>query len=98
MDDTLCQRFFQTPSCPLQRQYEALRAVFADGRPQKEVAERFGYSYDAFRQLVHQFRQSCAADQPPPFFSNPVSVGHRQRRQPPKRRGRSRPPSPTSAP
>src|SRR5438046_2647531 len=57
MDDTSCRRFFLEPSGPLQRQYEALRAVFIDGLSQKEVADRFGYSYDAFRQLIHQFRQ-----------------------------------------
>ena len=38
-----------------------------DGLSQKDAALRFGYSYDAFRQLVHQFRQDCAAGTPPPF-------------------------------
>lgn len=66
-DDTLCQNFFNRPACPAQRQYEALRAVFIDGLSQKDAAGRFGYSYDAFRQLVHQFRQNCAAGTPPPF-------------------------------
>jgi Helix-turn-helix domain len=72
MDDTYCRRFFQEPTGPLQRQYEALRAVFLDGLSQKEAAGRFGYSYDAFRQLVHQFRHGCAAGTPPPFFSSRV--------------------------
>jgi hypothetical protein len=74
MDDTLCQRFFNQPVCPAQRQYEALRAVFLDGLAQKAAAERFGYAYDAFRQLVHQFRQDCANSTPPPF-SRPRAVG-----------------------
>ena len=69
MDDTLCQPFFQQPRCPAQRQYEALRAVFRDGLSQKDAALRFGYNYAAFRQLVHQFRQACAAGNPPPFLS-----------------------------
>lgn len=73
MDDTLCQRFFEQPACPAQRQYEALRAVFDGGRSQKDAAERFGYAYDAFRQLVHQFRCDCAAGTPPPF-SPPTAV------------------------
>jgi transposase-like protein len=72
MDDTPCYRFFQEPTGPLQRQYEALRAVFLDGLSQKEAAGRFGYSYAAFRQLVHQFRRGCAAGTPPPFFSSRV--------------------------
>jgi hypothetical protein len=67
MDDTPCCRFFLEPSCAPQRQYEALRAVFLDRGRQKDVAQRFGYDYDAFRQLVGQFRAACATGQPPPF-------------------------------
>lgn len=73
MDDTLCQVFFNQPAGPAQRQYEALRAVFIDSLSQKDAAQRFGYSYDAFRQLVHQFRQNCVAGTPPPF-SLPTSA------------------------
>jgi len=69
MDDTLCQAFFNQPACPAQRQYEALRAVFIDGLSQSDAAARFGYSPDAFRQLVHQFRQDIAAGTAPPFSS-----------------------------
>ena len=65
MDDTLCQAFFSQPACPAQRQYEALRAVFIDG-----------LSQDAFRQLVHQFRQDVAAGTPPPFSSPNGADGH----------------------
>ena len=67
MDDTLCQLFFDRPACPAQRQYEALRAVFNGGLSQKDAAERFGYAYNAFRQLVHHFRRDCAAGTPPPL-------------------------------
>ena len=73
MDDTLCQDFFNRPVCPMQRQYEALRAVFVESLSQKDAALRFGYSYDAFRQLVHQFRQNCVNGNPPPF-SLPLSA------------------------
>jgi len=57
MDDLRCREFFSQPTHPYQRQYEALRAVFLEGHSQKEVAERFGYTYNSFRQLVHEFRQ-----------------------------------------
>jgi hypothetical protein len=70
MDDTFCQVFFQQPDCPAHRQYEALRAIFLDGLSQKDAALRFGYDYDAFRQLVHQFRQACVSGNPPPFSSH----------------------------
>jgi transposase len=65
---------------------------------QKEAADRFGYSYDAFRQLVHQFRQDCAAGTPPPFFSShaPGDLPHRSPRS--NRLDRSSRPLPTSEP
>ena len=59
MDDTSIRRFFEQPTNPYHRQYEALRAVFLDGRRQKEVAEEFGYQYGTMRQLVYEFRKRC---------------------------------------
>jgi hypothetical protein len=97
MDDTPCCRFFLRPSCAPQRQYEALRAVFLDHCRQKDVAQRFGYSYAAFRQLVGQFRAGCVHGRPPPFF---VPRGRGRRRAPAPRRssGPSAPPPPTAGP
>jgi hypothetical protein len=71
MDDMRCREFFAQPTHPYQRQYEALRAIFLEGRSQKEVADQFGYTYDSLRQLVHAFRQqddqtSASA----PFFAS----------------------------
>jgi transposase len=98
MDDLLCRRFFDEPSCPAQRQYEALGAVFIEGLSQKEAAGRFGYTADAFRQLVHQFRLARAADTTPPF-SSPRDADARPAR-PRVRRGRPTrrtPPTPASS-
>jgi hypothetical protein len=96
MDDTPCRVFFLQPADATQRLYEALRAVFIEGCRQKDVATRFGYSCDAFRQQVHQFRAGCAAGQPPPF-SAPGRAG--VRRQPHAPRGdRNGLSSPTAAP
>ena len=67
MDDTPARRFFLQPSADPQRLYEAFRAVFLDGGRQKDVADRFGYDYAAFRQQVTRFRARCATGQPPPF-------------------------------
>jgi len=97
MDDTACCRFFLEPSCAPPRQYEALRAVFLDGCRQKDVAERFGYSYQAFRQLVGQFRARCADGQPPPFFA-PRGRGRRRAPAPRRRPGPSGPPRPIAGP
>jgi DNA-directed RNA polymerase specialized sigma24 family protein len=71
MDDTAYQRYFTRPTQTYHRQYEALRAVFVDGRSQKEVAEEFGFQHSSLRQLVYEFRQHCDADRKSsesPFF------------------------------
>jgi hypothetical protein len=71
MEDTAMKEFFTRPSQTYHRQYEALRAVFVDGRSQKEVAEAFGYEYDAFRQLIRGFRRYLDAgseSMESPFF------------------------------
>jgi len=52
--------FFLSPEEPLQRQYEALRAFFADQQGSADVADRFGYSPGSFRVLCHQFRHDDA--------------------------------------
>ena len=96
MDDTRCSRFFLQPAGDGQRLYEALRAVFVDGRRQKDVAERFGYSFDAFRQQVLLFRAGCACGQPPPFSARARAAGHRA--SPKRRDSRGAPPSRTAAP
>jgi hypothetical protein len=44
------------PGHPRQRQYEALRAYFAEGAPSATVALRFGYQPGAFRILCWRFR------------------------------------------
>lgn len=48
--------FFLNPQNTKHRQYEALRAFFVDNTPGRTVAEKFGYSYGAFRLLCHQFK------------------------------------------
>jgi hypothetical protein len=55
------------------------------------VAERFGYDYAAFRQLVGQFRARCVNGQLPPFSA--PRVRGRCRAQGPRR-----PPSPNARP
>lgn len=66
---TMAGRFFLEPSSAKQRQYEALRAYFVEGRPSAEVAAAFGYTEGAFRVLCHHFRR----DLEPTFFASPQS-------------------------
>lgn len=50
------------PAHPRQRQYEALRAYFAEGAPSATVALRFGYQPGAFRVLCWRFRHQMDRD------------------------------------
>ncbi len=66
-DLSKCRHFFLTPASAKQRQYEALRAFFVEGRPSREVARAFGYSTGSFQVLCHHFRR----DTDPLFFVSP---------------------------
>jgi len=57
-------RFFLEPHHPKQRQYEALRAYYVEGRSSAEAARAYGYSPGAFRVLCHSFLR----DSSPCFF------------------------------
>jgi len=67
MDDTTYRRFFLEPDQTSHRRYEALRAIFVEGLPLNQVADRFGYRPSALRSLVSRFRSGCRAATPPPF-------------------------------
>ena len=78
MDAARCRRFFlDADSATYPRQYEALRAVFVDGHPQNDVADKYGYTHGSMRQLAHRFRTAIRSDSPPPFFKSRGSVGRR---------------------
>jgi hypothetical protein len=86
MDDTPYREFFARPTQPYHRRYEALRAVFLDGRSQKEVADQFGYRYSALRQLVYEFRRPGRdPGDASPFFAS-RSADAQPRRAPWRRR------------
>ncbi len=53
--------FFLKPGSPRQRQYEALRAYFVEGKSSEEAARAFGYSPGAFRVLCSHFRNNPPA-------------------------------------
>ena len=72
MDDVAYRRFFTEPGHVYHRRYEALRAVFVDGKTQKEAAKEFGFEHHSLRQLVYEFRKSLASGQAKtesPFFA-----------------------------
>ena len=65
MQDSLSRRFFLEPHQSLHRRYEALRAVFVDGQPQVEVAQRFGYTYKLDFIHLSQFESQWIGNEPP---------------------------------
>ena len=89
MDDAACRNCFARPTNAYHRRYEALRAVFVEGRAPKDVAAQFGLANRSLRQLVYEFRQHCrhAADASP-FFENGKWAGLPGRR--PRRRLRQK--------
>lgn len=62
-----CKRFFLEPSSPKQRQYEALRAYFAEELPSAQAARTFGYTPGSFQVMCHRFRREPT----PAFFVSP---------------------------
>ncbi|MGI0135253.1 MAG: hypothetical protein ACREBW_09890 [Candidatus Micrarchaeaceae archaeon] len=66
-DLTAGRKFFQEPSGPKQRQYEAIRAYYLEGLTGELVAKKFGYTHGSLRQLLHAF----AHDPDPQFFITP---------------------------
>ena len=66
-DLSTCRRFFLEPRHSRQRQYEALRAYFVEGRRATEVARAFGYTVGSFHVLCHHFRRTPD----PAFFASP---------------------------
>ena len=66
-DITAVRRFFLQPQSPKQRQYEALRTYFVEGRASQDAARAFGYSVSAFHVLCHHFRRQTD----PVFFVTP---------------------------
>ena len=49
--------FFNTPTNPAHKQYEALRAFYLEGQSATEVAHSFGYTLTSFYALTRDFKQ-----------------------------------------
>ena len=77
MDDTRCRQFFLEPAETCHRQYEAMRAVFVEGRQRQEIAQRFGYQESSLRVMVPQFRNQMKVNDLHPFLFSRGSGGRR---------------------
>jgi len=68
--------FFQNPQLTLHKKYEALRASYIDGLSDKEAAEKFGFTYFAFKSIKRDMKQALATD----FFIEPLKKGKSEKR------------------
>ena len=68
MDDTLCHDFFVQPAGTLHAATRPSAPSSSTAGPRRRSPEHFGYPYDAFRQLVHQFRSPLRRDAAAPLF------------------------------
>src|SRR5262249_40155544 len=94
MDDHLCRSYFLQPQSTFHRRYEALRAVFVEGRPPAEIAAQYGYKPTAFSVMISRFRGQVRGDSIPPFLFLMAGVGLRHGRAAQKKSVRSKPRSP----
>jgi transposase len=65
------KHFFTHPVIPLQKQYEAIRAIVMDQRPPQEVAQQFGYSVNTLYSLMRDVRSGKLCLFPPSLSSGP---------------------------
>jgi len=62
------ENFFTCPKSSAQRQYEALRAFYAEGLTDKKAAERVGFSCLYFKKIRNEFKKQCMNNNIPEFF------------------------------
>lgn len=79
-------KYFLNPTNPMHRQYEALRAVFVDGKSIEETASLFSYKPSTLRNLCSEFRKHPQRSfflvnrtGPKPKTDQPLQVKRRRR-------------------
>lgn len=60
------KEFFTDPKDNNQRRYEALRAFYVDKLSDKEISEKFGYTYYSFKSLKRDYKHLTPED----FFTD----------------------------
>lgn len=94
-DDKGCRQFFLKPTETSQRQYEALRAFFVEGRRLREIAQQYGYQESFLRSMVRRFRAQVQSDDFRPFLFDRSSDGPQNTIAPPRQSRRKRQKLPT---
>ena len=66
------KKFFLNPEHPFQKQYEALRAFYVEGKTSKQIAIQFGFSKNYFDKFRSYFHQTLKQGKLPVFFATPT--------------------------
>ncbi len=69
--------FFMSPGSIAQKQYEALRMYFLEGKTAKEVADKFGYKHRGFTTIVTEFQKKLKNGKADELFFKPTQRGRR---------------------
>ena len=69
--------FFLTPSTIAQKQYEALRMYYLEGKSSKEVAKIFGYKHRGFTTIITGFNRKLKNGNIESLFFRPTQRGRR---------------------
>ncbi len=70
--------FFLEPSSIAQKQYEALRMYFLEGKTARETARKFGYKYRGFTTIVTEFKKKYKTGKTNELFFKPVKRGRKK--------------------
>jgi hypothetical protein len=68
------KKYFLNPEHPFQKQYEALRAFYVEGKTSEQVAIQFGFSKNYFNKFRSYFHQILEQGKLPNFFA-PLTPG-----------------------
>ena len=72
------QDFFATPENIVHKQYEALRALYLEKKPAKEVASQFGYTINSLYSLARDFRRRWKSGDPDSQFFIDIQLGRKK--------------------
>lgn len=69
--------FFLNPSSIAQKQYEALRMYYVEGKSSKEVAQKFGYKHRGFTTIITEFNRKLKANDTENLFFKATQRGRK---------------------
>jgi len=69
--------FFLNPNSIAQKQYEALRMYYLEGKSTKEVAEKFGYRHRGFTTILTMFNNRIKNGEAENLFFKPTKKGRK---------------------